>query len=161
MVTIAETNASGNYVIGNLEPGSYSVFIEHPGFRRYHRTGITLQTAETYGLDVKLEVGTVSETVTVAANAATLEDKTSVITQTFEPEQVADLPLGDRRSMNLVNLAAGAVFVDYATGGKPNFTLAGGRTQSQMVWLDGGSTQNMRLGVVNSTPIHPPRPYRK
>jgi hypothetical protein len=49
--------------------------------------------------------------------------------------------------MNLVNLAAGAVFVDYTTGGKPNFSLAGGRTQSQMVWLDGGSTQNMRLGA--------------
>src|SRR5258707_9552736 len=49
--------------------------------------------------------------------------------------------------MNLINLVAGAVFVDYTTGGKPNFSLAGGRTQSQMVWLDGGSTQNMRLGA--------------
>ncbi len=49
--------------------------------------------------------------------------------------------------MNLVNLAAGAVFVDYNTAGKPNFSLAGGRTQSQMTWLDGGATSNMRLGV--------------
>jgi hypothetical protein len=147
VVTTAETNTSGIYVIANLEPGSYSVSIEHPGFRRYHQTGIVLQTAETYGLNAKLEVGTVNETVTVVAYGAALEDKTSVITQTFEPEQVADLPLGDRRSMNLVNLAAGAVFVDYTTGGKPNFSLSGGRTQSQMVWLDGGSTQNMRLGV--------------
>jgi len=143
----AVTNNAGIYVIANLEIGAYTVTVEHPGFRRYKETGIVLQTAETLGLNVKLEVGSVSETVNVAANASTLEEKTSSITQTFEPEQVADLPLGDRRTMNLVNLAAGAVFVDYTTGGKPNFSLAGGRTQSQMVWLDGGSTQNMRLGV--------------
>lgn len=147
VVTSATTNASGIYVISNLEIGNYTVTVEHPGFRRFKQTGISLQTAETYGLNVKLEVGSVSETVNVAANAATLEDKTSVITQTFEPEEVADLPLGDRRTMNLINLAAGAVFVDYTTGGKPNFSIGGGRTQSQMVWLDGGSTQNMRLGV--------------
>src|SRR5436190_2230384 len=106
------TNTAGIYLISNLEIGSYSVTVEHPGFRRYRENGIVLQTAETLGLNVKLEVGSVSETVTVVANAAVLEDKTSVITQTFEPEQVADLPLGDRRTMNLANLAAGAVFVD-------------------------------------------------
>ena len=92
----AVTNSSGIYMIANLGIGSYSVTVEHPGFRRYHETGIVLQTAETFGLNVKLEIGAVSETVTVTANAAALEDKTSVITQTFEPEQVADLPLGDR-----------------------------------------------------------------
>ncbi len=147
VAVVTTTNEAGMFLIPNLEIGTYSVAVEHAGFRRYQETGIALQTAETFGLNVKLDLGSVSETVTVAANAAALEDKTSVITQTFEPEQVADLPLGDRRTMNLVSLAAGAVFVDYTTGGKPNFSLAGGRTQSQMVWLDGGSTQNMRLGA--------------
>lgn len=147
VVTTAVTNTSGVYLVSNLDIGLYSVTIDHQGFRRYRETGIVLQTAETLALNVKLQVGGISETVTVAANAAVLEEKASVISQTFEPEQVAGLPLGDRRSMNLINLAAGAVFVDYNTGAKPNFSLAGGRTQSQMVWLDGGSTQNMRLGA--------------
>ena len=57
------------------------------------------------------------------------------------------MPLGDRRSMNMINMTGGAVFVDYDSGQKPNFSLAGGRTQSQMFWIDGGSGQNMRLGV--------------
>ena len=143
----ATTNTSGIYLIQNLEIGPYNVTVENDGFRRHKSSGIVLQTAETYGLNVKLELGSVSETVNVAANAAALDDKTSVISQTLEPEEVADLPLGDRRTMNLVNLIAGAVFVDYNTAGKPNFSLAGGRTQSQMVWIDGGSAQNMRLGV--------------
>jgi len=147
VATTATTNESGIYVIQNLEVGAYSVTVEHEGFRRFKESGITLTTAETFGLNVKLELGSVSETVNVSASAATLDDKTSVISQTIEPAEVQDLPLGDRRALNLVNLLPGAVFVDYVTGGKPNVSLAGGRTQSQMIMLDGGSTQNMRLGV--------------
>jgi hypothetical protein len=94
-----------------------------------------------------MELGAVAETVTVTASAAALDDNTSVITQTFEPAELAEIPLGDRRTMNLISLAAGAVFIGYDAGNKPNFSLAGGRTQSQMLWIDGGSGQNMRLGV--------------
>ncbi|MDQ1473701.1 MAG: hypothetical protein QOJ99_5181, partial [Bryobacterales bacterium] len=57
------------------------------------------------------------------------------------------LPIGNRRTMNVVNLSPAAVFVGYDAGQKPNFSLAGGRTQSQMFWIDGASGQNMRLGV--------------
>jgi hypothetical protein len=57
------------------------------------------------------------------------------------------MPLGDRRSMNLINTIGGAVFVNYDSGQKPNFSLAGGRPQSQMFWIDGGTGQNMRLGI--------------
>ena len=147
IATAATTNSAGIYVIQNLEIGAYSVTAEHEGFRRFQESGIVLQTAETFGLNIKLDLGSVSETVNVSANAAALDDKTSVISQTLEPEEIQDLPLGDRRTLNVVNLMAGAVFVNYVTGGKPNISLAGGRTQSQMAMLDGGSTQNMRLGV--------------
>ena len=57
------------------------------------------------------------------------------------------MPLGDRRAMNMINITGGAVFVNYDCGQKPNFSLAGGRTQSQMFWIDGGTGQNMRLGI--------------
>ncbi len=147
VATSATTNSTGNYVIQNLEIGAYNVTAEMTGFRGFKESGVVLRTAETLGLNIKLELGSVSETVNVSANAAALDDKTSVISQTLEPEEIQDLPLGDRRTLNVVNLMAGAVFVDYVTGGKPNISLAGGRTQSQMAMLDGGSTQNMRLGV--------------
>lgn len=145
--TAAVSNASGHYLIPNLEIGSYIVIVQHDGFRRFQETGVVLQTSESLGLNVKLDLGSVTDTVTVSASAATLDDKTSVISQTFEHQEVEDLPLGDRRTMNLISLVAGAVFVSYDTGSKPNFSLAGGRTQSQMFWIDGGSGQNMRLGI--------------
>ncbi|MBA3438414.1 MAG: hypothetical protein H0T92_00905, partial [Pyrinomonadaceae bacterium] len=58
-----------------------------------------------------------------------------------------DLPLGDRRTMNLIQITGSAVFVNYDAGGKPNFSLSGGRTQSQNFLIDGGTAQNMRLGI--------------
>jgi hypothetical protein len=145
--TVATTNASGEYLFPDLEVGEYTVTVEHDGFRHYRENKVVLDTGQNFPLNVKMELGTVSETVTVSASAATLDDNNSVITQTFEPAELNDIPLGDRRTMNLINLMAGAVFIGYDAGAKPNFSLAGGRTQSQMLWIDGGSAQNMRLGV--------------
>ncbi|HKD09410.1 MAG TPA: hypothetical protein VKB79_26130 [Bryobacteraceae bacterium] len=67
--------------------------------------------------------------------------------QTIETRDIAQLPIGNRRTMNVVNLSPSTVFVGYDSGQKPNFSLAGGRTQSQMFWIDGASGQNMRLGL--------------
>ncbi len=141
------TNGSGSYLIPNLKIGVYSITVEHEGFKRYSRPDITLTTAERLGLDIHLELGQVAETVTVSGDAPVIEDKTSVVGQTIETRDIADLPIGNRRTMNVVNLSPAAVFVGYDGGQKPNFSLAGGRTQSQMFWIDGASGQNMRLGV--------------
>ncbi|MBA2353803.1 MAG: hypothetical protein H0V80_03940, partial [Acidobacteria bacterium] len=57
--------------------------------------------------------------------------------------------------MNLIKMTGAAVFVSYDSGQKPNFSLAGGRTQSQMFWIDGGAGQNMRLGI-GQVDVDPP-----
>ena len=49
--------------------------------------------------------------------------------------------------MNVVELTAATVYVGYNSGEKPNFSLAGGRTQSQMIWIDGVTDANMRMGI--------------
>ncbi|MDQ6677337.1 MAG: carboxypeptidase regulatory-like domain-containing protein [Acidobacteriota bacterium] len=149
------TNSSGTYLLSNLEIGAYTLSVEHEGFRRYTQSGIVLSTAENLALNVQLEVGQVSESVNVTAEAATLEERTSVVGQTIQSRDVEDLPLGNRRTMNVINLSPAVVFVGYDAGQKPNFSLAGGRTQSQMFWIDGGSGQNMRLGI-GQIDIDPP-----
>jgi hypothetical protein len=98
-------------------------------------------------LDISLELGSVTETVSVSAAASLLETRTSEVSQLVESKTIEDMPLGDRRSMNVINITGAAVFVNYDNGSKPNFSLAGGRTQSQMFWIDGGTGQNMRLGI--------------
>src|ERR1700733_11833579 len=144
---VGVSNQSGDYLVPNLAFGEYTVSIVHDGFKRFIENKIVLNAGERFGLNAKLELGQVAESLTVSASAAALDDKTSQISQVFEPAELADIPLGDRRTLQLVNLMPGAVFVSYATGAKPMFSLAGGRSESQMMWIDGGDAQNMRLGV--------------
>ena len=68
----------------------------------------------------------------------------------IESKSIDSLPLGNRRTLNAVELTGAGVFVSYPNtpaNVTPNFSLAGGRTQSQMAWIDGGNARNMRMGV--------------
>jgi hypothetical protein len=106
-----------------------------------------MTTGETLALNTTLELGAVTQTVSVAAQAPQVESETSSIDQLVQSKSIMDLPLADRRTMNVIQMTGAAVFTGYDNGAKPNFILAGGRAQSQMVWIDGGSGQNMRLGI--------------
>ncbi len=145
--TAARTNEAGVYSLRFLPIGNYTIEASQAGFKSYERKGITLTTGQVLGFDIQLEVGAVTETISVSASASLLETRTSDVSQLVESRTIQDMPLGDRRSMNMINITGGAVFVNYDSGQKPNFSLAGGRTQSQMFWIDGGTGQNMRLGV--------------
>ena len=148
--TAATSNSSGLYRLQNLAIGAYTVTVEHNGFRRYVRDGITLTTGADLGLDVKLEVGAAEQSVTVTGEAPAIESRTSDISTLIESKSIEGLPLGNRRTLNVIQLSGAAVFVGYPNSPanvNPNFSLAGGRTQSQMAWIDGGNAQNMRMGA--------------
>jgi hypothetical protein len=148
--TRAATNAAGFYNVQNLSIGVYDLSVEHPGFRKYIRTGITLATGERLGLDIQLELGATGQSVTVAAEAPLVENRSSEINTLIESKSIDALPLGNRRTLNVVQLSGAAVFVNYPNtpaNVTPNFSIAGGRTQSQMAWIDGGNAQNMRMGA--------------
>lgn len=145
--TATRSNEVGFYSLRALPVGDYVIAAERAGFRRSVREGVTITTGQSLALDITLEVGAVTESVTVSAAAPLLETRTSGVSQLVEARTIEDMPLGDRRAMNLIQIMPAAVFVAYDSGSKPNFSLAGGRTQSQMFYIDGGSGQNMRLGI--------------
>lgn len=151
----ATTNAEGFYVLRPLPIGPYVIEAELSGFQRYRREGLSMTTGGTVPLDIKLSLGELTDTITVRGEAPLLGARTSEISQLIESRSVEGMPLGDRRSMNLIKMTGAAVFVTYDSGSKPNFSLAGGRTQSQMFWIDGGAGQNMRLGI-GQVDVDPP-----
>jgi hypothetical protein len=153
--TTATSNDEGFFVLTQLPVGDYTIEAEKTGFRKYVRRELTLTTGATVALDIQLEVGQATDTVTVTGDAPLLQTRTSEVGQLIESRTVQDLPLGDRRTLNVIKTIGGAAFVSYDSGAKPNFSLAGGRTQSQMFWIDGGSGQNMRLGI-GQVDIDPP-----
>ncbi len=145
--THTQTNEAGFYSLPSLPIGSYILTAKRAGFRRYVREAITLSTGQALEMNISLDVGPMTESVTVSARASALETRTSDVSQLVESKTIEDMPLGDRRAMNMIKITGAAVFVNYDNGQKPNFSLAGGRTQSQMFWIDGGTGQNMRLGI--------------
>lgn len=145
--TVTRTNEAGFYSLRPLPIGDYTVVAHLEGFRRHVRQGITLTTGQSLELNLTMELGAVAETVTVSAKVSLLETRSSDASQLVESQTIEDMPLGDRRAMNLIEITGGAVFVDYDSGSKPNFSLAGGRTQSQGFFIDGGTGQNMRIGI--------------
>lgn len=151
----AFANEAGYFALRPLAIGRYTMTATSPGFRTYTRTEIVLTTGQVLELNVQMEIGQVSESVTVSERPSLLETRTSESSQLVESQTIEDMPLGDRRAMNLIEITGAAVFVNYESGSKPQFSLAGGRSQSQMMFIDGGTGQNMRLGV-GQMDIDPP-----
>ena len=144
----AKSNSTGIYLLPSLPFGTYTVYVEHPGFVKYVREQITLDAGQRLGLDIALTIGSMQETVTVTAEAPPIQDRTSTIDTTIEPKSIEALPLSGRKTLNVVALSGAAVFIAYPNTptGSPSFTLAGGRGRSQMSYIDGGSSQNSRIG---------------
>ncbi len=141
------TNEAGFYSIRPLPIGRYDLSAEVKGFRRRQEQGIALTTGQVLELNLKLEVGAMTESITVSASTSLLEARTSDASQLIESKSIEDMPLGDRRAMNLLEITGGAVWGGYDAGSKPNFSLAGGRMQSAQFYIDGASAQNMRIGT--------------
>src|SRR5437667_8858656 len=68
-----ETNTEGNYVVTPLTPGTYTVVVEHQGFKRYLQT-VTLNTKDRRPVDVVLETGSTTETVTITTDAPLIQE---------------------------------------------------------------------------------------
>ena len=66
VVVSAATSATGNYVFGALPAGTYEINVTVPGFKKYVRTGVTVQQLQTTRVDVTLVIGAAAESVTVS-----------------------------------------------------------------------------------------------
>lgn len=146
-----QTNNDGLYTFTQLNPGNYTITVEHGGFQKATSL-LTLTVGQKEDLNVKLQVGNSSQTVIVdAGNAATLDSETSNLDYTVQARQVNDLPLNGRNPYGLAALSPGiapgndfGVGVAVARGAvvaaaTNNFESNGGIGGSNDVLLDGVS----------------------
>ncbi|MBI1786073.1 MAG: carboxypeptidase regulatory-like domain-containing protein [Acidobacteria bacterium] len=148
LVQSTETSDSGNYVFPLVQPGSYQIDVEKPGFQRFART-FTLEVTQQARVDAQLAVGQVSETVNVSASSVVLETDTSNLGQVITNRQVADLPLNGRNPFALAALTPGVTpLASFGSGlagargaaqaaGANNFLANGGMTGANEILLDG------------------------
>ncbi|MCL5742947.1 MAG: carboxypeptidase-like regulatory domain-containing protein [Acidobacteria bacterium] len=138
------TNSEGNYVIPYLSPGGYLLRVEHPGFRTVERSRIELRMNDRVRIDIALEVGSLTDQVTVAAESPLLDVASANQGQTIDTRKVADLPLNKRNSILLTNVAAGVQFTGspiylkpYDNGVISNFSINGGANGKNEFQIDG------------------------
>ena len=89
-LTEGSTNAEGNYYVPYLNPGTYRLTVAASGFKQFIREGFTLTAGETQRVDANLEVGALSENVTVTGEAPLLETESAEETKMLPQEFLQD-----------------------------------------------------------------------
>ena len=105
----AETDESGHYTITDVPPGNYDLKVTASGFKPLTQTNLTVTANAVMNGDAKLQVGAISEQVTVEASTVTLQtEKTDVHTELMS-KAILDMPLNQYRNyQTLINLVPGA-----------------------------------------------------
>lgn len=147
--------AGGAYVFPNLSPGPYTIRIEANGFKRYVRENLVLETGQVLALEVAMEIGALSESISVTAETPLLQSASSEISTLVENKTIQNMPLASRRIGSLMRLMGNVTFASEAAWeGISNFSIAGGRGRQQIWQLDGGNLQGVMLvtGIVSVAP---------
>src|SRR5262245_4288131 len=141
----ALTNETGSYTIPNLSVGSYRLEASLQGFSTYVQTGIVLQVNSNPTIPIVLQVGQVSETVAVEANATSVETRSNGVGQVIDQQRVVELPLNGRVATELIflsGLSTAAPAGDLNTNKNyPTVTIsvAGGLANGMTYVMDGGT----------------------
>ena len=154
----AKTNGNGAYSVPLLQPGTYRVKIEAPGFKTVERSPVTLVVAQTAQLNFGLELGTSSQSVSVTDTAPLLDTSSGAIGGVVTPEKVENLPMLGRNSNALMTLVPG-VRATRATTVNPVleshyqfFSINGSRPNQSQFMLDGGNNTNLTFNGPEYSP---------
>ncbi len=141
-----KTNAGGAYVIPLLPPGVYTVSAESTGFAKAVRNNVLVRITETESLDFSVQLGSVTESVTVAASVSLIQGETSGEGRVIEQQTISALPLATRNFTQLLGLTAGVVTdppnAEQIGFGTQNPSVNGSRRGSNNYLLDGNVNNN-------------------
>lgn len=141
----ATTSTEGTYLIPFVPIGRYTLTAALEGFSAAKQADIEVRVGDNLRIDLTLQVGVVTEEVTVASGAPLLETASASRGQVINREQVQDLPLLGRNPFMLAQLATGVTTAargiagnrPFDNGGMDNFAISGGREFTNAFLLDG------------------------
>jgi hypothetical protein len=141
----------GTYQFLHLKAGTYTVKASGKGFRSLTSSGILLSVDQVYTLELKMELGQISETVMVEANPAEVNTTSAQLGTVVSAQQIVDIPLINRNWVNLQQTQPGVVAAADARGG---FATNGSETQQNSYLINGTDTNDLPL----NTPLIIPSP---
>ncbi|HZU25520.1 MAG TPA: TonB-dependent receptor, partial [Bryobacteraceae bacterium] len=160
-VSQTESSSAGDYRLPNLNAGTYDVTANFAGFKAAQQTGVVVQVATTTSLNITMQPGEVTETVTVTGGAPTVEAETADVGTVVTTKQVLDLPLALGSTVQSMRSPEAFVFLTpgtvgpgtngggsngATTGGPFESKITGGQNYSTEVLLDGASMYRSENG---------------
>jgi len=148
----ATSNSSGIYTFSNVGVGHFNLDATAPGFEKFTRTDIVVNTDQTLKEDVTLTVGNAAQTVTVQANALQVQSETSELSTLITGQQVTQLATNGRNVTALAALGLGVANNLPAFSGVNALTSSNGisfngaRTTHNIYMLDGGELNDRGCG---------------
>jgi hypothetical protein len=143
------TTNSGDYAFLQLRPGSYHVEGTAPGFKKAQSSEVALETGQRVRLDLALQVGPGSESVTVSADAASLQTESSDVETVIHGNAIPAMPLNGRNFVQLATFAPGVALPQ----GTQLPRINGGRPRTNEYLFDGISALQPEPGQVAFFPI--------
>jgi len=147
-----ESDGQGTFIVTNLLPAKYSVIVEAAGFNKLSEQ-VDLAPGGRVALDLKLEVGKVSETVEVAATAVAVNTENQTVGQLITSTDITNLPLLTRNPYDLVGTAA-----NVSSAGDAGLTMRGAgyninglRAAGTNILLDGAANNDEFTAAVGQT----------
>jgi Carboxypeptidase regulatory-like domain len=147
----AETSGDGNFVFLNLPIGTYRVTVTSPGFRTFTATGITLVLDQIYQLNVKMEIGQISEQVLVEAATVQVETTNTQLGTVINGDTIVDMPLNGRNWTQLQQFEPGVMSSSDRFG---TYSTNGSQTQQNSFLINGQDSNDLPL----NTPVIIPSP---
>lgn len=142
-----QTNGAGIAAIPLVPPGRYNVDVSMPGFTGVRRQDLDIEVGATVSLNIALQVGQASESVTVTGQTPLVEDKSQTVQQVIESKELTDIPLNGRNYLQAANFIPGVV---PQTAGRDNSFVAYGNSGLQNAFLlDGARNVNYLRGLDN------------
>jgi len=142
----AQSSDLGRCLFPLLRAGTYRVTVEHTGFETLKRENVIVNSTEIVHLDLRLQVGAITESVTVDAVTPLLQTEQATQGHVIEGRQITATPLATRNFTQLLGLAAGVTGTIFnadnpGTGGM-NVSVQGGRNGSNALMVDGTPADN-------------------
>lgn len=151
------TSAEGYYTAPLLPRGSYTITVSVSGFKTSKSPTLTLEEGQILRFDVRLEIGQVTESVEVVAQAGMLSTETTSVSSVVANQRVVDLPLLGRNPLALANLVPGVRPVgQFGTLTVSSFdgsrtSISGGSPSTNNYMVDGVAAENFASGGIQIT----------
>jgi Carboxypeptidase regulatory-like domain len=146
-----QSQSDGSYVFLNLPVGTYKVVVTNSGFRSFTASGITLVLDQVYALNIKMELGQISEQVIVEASNVQVETANTQLGTVISGDTIVDMPLNGRNWTQLQLLEPGVMSSNDRFG---TYSTNGSQTQQNSFLINGQDSNDLPL----NTPLIIPSP---